>query len=863
MTVHNIQITATDNTKTAFANIERSLGALNATAGKVTSTFAALIGGLSVGKIIEVSKNFQNLEVALKSVSAAGTDTKALLKTLADASNGTSSSVGDMVEAYRQLKLAGVDASVATIKSLKNLSAAGGIELGRTAELIGKAFRGEFGKLDDFGVEVENRYGQFVIKYQGQTQAIVGNTRQVVEEIIKLSNTNASFADAAAARAKTLDAQLSKLKGTVEKGIGASNLADSLATLVSRVNEFFVSSGSITKAANYLASAINFIGDNFSSLVIILGGVVAYFKVFQPLISGISKGVNVFGQALRTAGGIASTLLAPLKYLYDAVYYFGVNMLRAIGVLDSAFPILASITFAFRGLLVNLLRLAGWVGVAYAVVEATNLVIKTFTGFDIIDWVVKKYDTLIAKAKEWMGIANDMPKTTAADFQRTDKDTSPVATPASALKLPGDGKLANTFLQDLIGNFGKARSELKMLMSAMNNTKDINLLSLMFEEASNRAEKFGQILEKPANLIQRDYSLAVSKTTEELRRLEIELANDAVTTQRFNNELKQSSLELYAQSIRLSDSALMSRKFQQEIQQTNLGLIENAMKLKNAGYQQDVFNLSVIKNRQDVEQQKITLDLLNKGYEAGTLTLREYTDALKGIDDRMLGVDQLKAMAQATREQTRAEFERSKALRDSYTLYEEIQMVAEDSTKKAGDALTQNLTDAIRTGKGLLSSFKDFFNQILTDIANAIIKKQFVNPIVDSLSGLMSGKGGAGGGIASSIGNIFSGSTSVSGGLGDIWGKVTNWFSGLGFAEGGRPPVGQASIVGEAGPELFVPDSAGTIVPNGAMNQPIVVNLNLSAIDTQSGVEFLVQNRAVITGVVQQAFNRNAKNGFA
>ena len=158
MTVHNIQITATDNTKTAFANIERSLGALNATAGKVTSTFAALIGGLSVGKIIEVSKNFQNLEVALKSVSAAGTDTKALLKTLADASNGTSSSVSDMVEAYRQLKLAGVDASVETIKSLKNLSAAGGIELGRTAELIGKAFRGEFGKLDDFGVEVENRY---------------------------------------------------------------------------------------------------------------------------------------------------------------------------------------------------------------------------------------------------------------------------------------------------------------------------------------------------------------------------------------------------------------------------------------------------------------------------------------------------------------------------------------------------------------------------------------------------------------------------------------------------------------------------------------------------------------------------------
>jgi len=38
----------------------------------------------------------------------------------------------------------------------------------------------------------------------------------------------------------------------------------------------------------------------------------------------------------------------------------------------------------------------------------------------------------------------------------------------------------------------------------------------------------------------------------------------------------------------------------------------------------------------------------------------------------------------------------------------------------------------------------------------------------------------------------------------------------LGFAGGGSPPVGVPSIVGERGPELFVPRGAGTIVPNGA-----------------------------------------------
>lgn len=34
------------------------------------------------------------------------------------------------------------------------------------------------------------------------------------------------------------------------------------------------------------------------------------------------------------------------------------------------------------------------------------------------------------------------------------------------------------------------------------------------------------------------------------------------------------------------------------------------------------------------------------------------------------------------------------------------------------------------------------------------------------------------------------------------------------FADGGRPPVGRVSLVGERGPELFVPGSSGTIIPN-------------------------------------------------
>ena len=39
-----------------------------------------------------------------------------------------------------------------------------------------------------------------------------------------------------------------------------------------------------------------------------------------------------------------------------------------------------------------------------------------------------------------------------------------------------------------------------------------------------------------------------------------------------------------------------------------------------------------------------------------------------------------------------------------------------------------------------------------------------------------------------------------------------------GFSEGGRPPVGKPSIVGEKGAEIFVPDVSGTVISNKNIN---------------------------------------------
>jgi tape measure domain-containing protein len=95
--------------------------------------------------------------------------------------------------------------------------------------------------------------------------------------------------------------------------------------------------------------------------------------------------------------------------------------------------------------------------------------------------------------------------------------------------------------------------------------------------------------------------------------------------------------------------------------------------------------------------------------------------------------------------------------------------------------------------------------------------------------------------------------------LGSVFGGP---FASLpGFANGGRPPVGKPSVVGERGPELFVPSTAGTIIPNhslgGGVTNNIVVNVdasgsNVEGNEQQSRELGLVLSTAIQAQLIQE-----------
>lgn len=91
-----------------------------------------------------------------------------------------------------------------------------------------------------------------------------------------------------------------------------------------------------------------------------------------------------------------------------------------------------------------------------------------------------------------------------------------------------------------------------------------------------------------------------------------------------------------------------------------------------------------------------------------------------------------------------------------------------------------------------------------------------------------------------------------------------------GFADGGRPPIGDASIVGERGPELFVPDQPGTIIPNEALTSrrmydfvrrnPALLEAFLSDMPSADqspalrASHALLQDRALVQDTAENAF---------
>ena len=168
---------------------------------------------------------------------------------------------------------------------------------------------------------------------------------------------------------------------------------------------------------------------------------------------------------------------------------------------------------------------------------------------------------------------------------------------------------------------------------------------------------------------------------------------------------------------------------------------------------------------------------------------------------------------------------------------------------KAFESVTNSMSSAIdnfvENGK---ASFKDFTMSIIKDLVKIQLKMQAMQLFKMGMGALGTSFGGGSG-----MADMFAA------GGGTNFGAVA---AGGAMASGGPVEGNTSYLVGEQGPELFMPSRSGSIIPNNKLSDMgggQTVNYNgpyiasMSAIDTQSATQFLSQNKQTIWAVNQSA----------
>ena len=125
-------------------------------------------------------------------------------------------------------------------------------------------------------------------------------------------------------------------------------------------------------------------------------------------------------------------------------------------------------------------------------------------------------------------------------------------------------------------------------------------------------------------------------------------------------------------------------------------------------------------------------------------------------------------------------------------------------------SLSDDLTTALMNGESALDSFKNFAFNVVQSVISAFLELMVIQPIIDAILGsfnISAPKGGTG--------------------------STRTAPRKSGFAGGGTVQRGMATMVGERGAEIFVPNTGGTIMNNmnskNAMGgTPIIVNQSVN-----------------------------------
>jgi|TARA_A100001515_G_scaffold108027_1_gene88898 hypothetical protein len=265
----------------------------------------------------------------------------------------------------------------------------------------------------------------------------------------------------------------------------------------------------------------------------------------------------------------------------------------------------------------------------------------------------------------------------------------------------------------------------------------------------------------------------------------------------------------------------------------------------------------------DVMTQKFD-DLVNKIKEEEEETARILELRKEGLNPEIAKtIAGLEKEAKTSKESLDVEIEKLLEKQRQEGILGELDQTRLTTLERQKDAIDE----AIDSTRDQVEATYDL-NKAATETLDAFeqLNKTIQSDIKDGIKGLIKGTSTLGD-MVSNIADRFLDLALNQALFGNAGGNIVTGglFKFLGFANGGRPPVGVPSVVGEKGPELFVPDRSGTIIPNNQLggSTTIVVNVDASGSnvegDEQEGREL---GKAISVAVQSELIKQKRPGGL-
>lgn len=306
----------------------------------------------------------------------------------------------------------------------------------------------------------------------------------------------------------------------------------------------------------------------------------------------------------------------------------------------------------------------------------------------------------------------------------------------------------------------------------------------------NAADAFGKMQTEADAWANKDYAANLAKLTEQFDRLSVTskgkmaamLQDEADVLQHFSEtgvilagEYKNAMVDALATQMQLQggvtekdkqDAELLALQDKIKAQQSINAMVREAQGL--------YMSIGVVSEK-EARSQMSTLDAIKQINEE---LAKLYAKPAVDFDDKNINpevlereIDDLKKIKELTAEKA-----------------QDIRKLSTEVKKFGGE-----VSDAfIHSLEGSGDAWRNLERTIAEQILKIAIESQILQPFFHEIGGFATAAGWT------TMGSALSGVT----------------FGGM-FAGGGDPPVGKASWVGEDGPELFVPKTAGTIIPAG------------------------------------------------